>query len=255
MAKPAKFVINYAPQVRKGPISSPSLPSLELTLLAELQARCAFCRKHFKQNKLRIGTKLPSGDIQWRHTNRKCRAWQYVLSRAQGPEEFEGWLQIKYTLYGGRELTGRALDKKKVKRQFVPKTKARIMRRETTVPKVPEDPEEEKKLKQGKAAEKVVKAEEEEKSKDEDEDMSDVESDEDDSEEESAPKTNGKNVEPAAAVAASTSNHSGDDAKGRYQKILETRMAEIQHVFAKGAATYMTNFNVIREGQRSIGQS
>ena len=69
--------------------------------LAELQARCAFCRKHFKQNKLRIGTKLPSGDIQWRHTNRKCRAWQYVLSRAQAPDEFEGWLQIKYPLYGG----------------------------------------------------------------------------------------------------------------------------------------------------------
>jgi hypothetical protein len=131
-------------------------------------------------------------------------------------------------------LTGRALDKKKVKRQFVPKTKARIMRRETTVPKVPEDPEEEKKLKQGKAAEKVVKVEEE-NSKDEDEDMLDVESDEDDSEEESAPKTNGKNVEPAAAVAAPTSNRSGDDAQGRYQKILETRMAEIQHVFAKGA--------------------
>ena len=134
----------------------------------------------------------------------------------------------------GRELTGRALDKKKVKRQFVPKTKARIMRRETTVPKVPEDLEEEKKLKQGKAAEKVVKVEDEEKSKDEDEDMSDEESDENDSEEESAPKTNGK-VEPAAAVATPTSNRSGDDAKGRYQKILETRMAEIQHVFAKGA--------------------
>jgi hypothetical protein len=32
MAKPAKFVINYAPQVRKGPISSPSI-SIELTLL------------------------------------------------------------------------------------------------------------------------------------------------------------------------------------------------------------------------------
>ena len=62
---------------------------------AELQARCAFCRKHFKQNKLRVGTRLPSGDIQWRHANRKCRAWQYILARAQGPEEFEGWLQIK----------------------------------------------------------------------------------------------------------------------------------------------------------------
>ena len=114
----------------------------------------------------------------------------------------------------------------------MPKTKARIMRRETTVPKVPEDAEEEKKLKQGKAAEKVVKVEDEEKSKDEDEDMSDMESD---SEEESAPKANGKNVEPAVAVTAPTSNRSGDDAKGRYQKILETRMAEIQHVFAKGA--------------------
>jgi len=205
MGKPAKFVINYAPQVRK-----------------ELQARCAFCRKHFKQNKLRIGTKLPSGDIQRRHTNRKCRAWQYVLSRAQSPEEFEGWLQIK------------ALDKKKVKRQFMPKTKARIMRRETTVPKVPEDPEEEKKLKQGKAAEKVLKVEEEEKSKDEDEDMSDEDSDEDDSEEQSAPKTNGKNLEPAGTVTARSFNRLGDDAKGRYQKVLETRMAEIQHVFPKG---------------------
>jgi len=197
---------------------------LELTLL-DLQARCAFCRKHFKQNKLRIGTKLPSGDIQWRHTNRKCRAWQYVLARAQGPEEFEGWLQIKYPPHAGRELTGRALDKKKVKRQFVPKTKARIMRKETTMPKVPEDLEEEKKLKQGKAAKKV----EDEKKEEEDEEMSDDKSDEDSSEEESAPKTNGKKLEPAPA-----SNRSGDDAKGRYEKILETRMAEIQKVFAKG---------------------
>jgi len=134
--------------------------------------------------------------------------------------------------HGGRELTGRALDKKKVKRQFVPKTKARIMRRETTVPKVPEDPEEEKKLKQGKSAEKVEKVEDVKK-EDEDEEMSDGESDEDSSEE-NAPKTNGKKVERAPAVTAPNSNRSGDNTTGRYQKILETRMAEIQHVFAKG---------------------
>ena len=145
------------------------------------------------------------------------------------PRNLKGGYRSSTSSMVGRELTGRALDKKKVKRQFVPKTKARIMRRETTVPKVPEDPEEEKKLKQGKAAEKVVKVEEEEKSKDE-------ESDEDDSEQESAPKTNGKNVGPAAAVTAPTSHCSGDNSKRRYKKILETRMAEIQHVFARGAA-------------------
>ena len=90
MAVPSRFRIEYTPQQKK---RKPSFSST--TNVAELQARCAFCKKHFKASKLRIGTKLASGDIQWRHTNRKCRAWQYVLSRAEAPEELEGWDQIK----------------------------------------------------------------------------------------------------------------------------------------------------------------
>jgi hypothetical protein len=235
MGKPAKFVINYAPQVRKGPISSPSI-SIALTLwqnykpavrsVANTSNRINFVSEQSYPR----GTS--NGDTQT--GNVVPGSTFYLVLKVLRNLKVGYKSSIPST--GWRELTGRALDKKKVKRQFVPKTKARIMRRETTVPKVPEDPEEEKKLKQGKAGEKVVKVEEEEKSKDEDEDMSDEDEDEDDSEEQSAPKTNGKNLEHARTVTARTSNRSGDDAKGRYQKVLETRMAEIQYVFAKGAA-------------------
>jgi len=110
------------------------------------------------------------------------------------------------------------------------KTKARILRRETTVPKVPEDPEEEEKQKKGKAAEKV----EDDKKKNKDEDMSDAESDEDSSEEETTPKTNGKSGETFSKQAAPKQTSSGEELKARCQKVLETRMKEIRQVFAKG---------------------
>jgi hypothetical protein len=98
MAIPSRFRIEYTPQQKKRTLVS----DVQVTDALEFQARCAFCKKHFKASKLRIGTKLASGDFQWRHTNRKCRAWQYVLSRAQAPEELEGWDQVKYSLLMSR---------------------------------------------------------------------------------------------------------------------------------------------------------
>jgi hypothetical protein len=89
MGRP-KFRIEYTPQQKKSNYRPLMLDSIDII---GLQARCAFCKKHFKQNKLRIGTHLPNGAIQWRHANRKCRAWQYVLSRVNQPEEFDNWSQ------------------------------------------------------------------------------------------------------------------------------------------------------------------
>lgn len=123
------------------------------------------------------------------------------------------------------------------------KTKARILRRETTVPKVPEDLEEEKKQKQGKAKEKVEGENTEELK---DEDMSDAESDEDSSEEESSPKANGKSDKPAQTSVAPKTTVSEDDLKARCQKVLDTRMTEIQQVFAKGAPQDMIATNIVQ---------
>ena len=115
----------------------------------------------------------------------------------------------------------------------VRKTKARIMRRETTVPKVPEDPEEEEKLKRGKAGGKVDPTGVE-KAEDKVEEMSDEESDDGGSEEERAPKTNGKSIKPTTVSTVPTATRLGEEFIGRCQEILETRMTEIQQVFEKG---------------------
>ena len=99
------------------------------------------------------------------------------------------------------------------------------------MPKVPEDLEEENKQKQGKAKETVVGEKTEEVK---DEDMSDAESDEDSSEEESSPNTSGKSGKPVQAPRVPKTSLLGDDSTARCQKVLETRVTEIQHVFAKG---------------------
>ena len=112
------------------------------------------------------------------------------------------------------------------------KTKARILRRETTMPKIPENQDEEEKLKKGKRADVVKEEEKEEK----DEDVSEEESEEDSSDDET-PKANGNTMraEPASSTAIPVST--GDDRLGRYQKILDARMGELQQAFAKGVST------------------
>jgi len=61
MARPPKFRVEYTPQQKKSNYRPLILDSIDII---DLQARCAFCKKHFKQNKLRIRTNIPNSDIQ-----------------------------------------------------------------------------------------------------------------------------------------------------------------------------------------------
>jgi hypothetical protein len=136
----------------------------------------------------------------------------------------------------GARVTSRTLDKKfkkfslrmLMRRCFLKsrKTKARIMRKETTVPKVPDDPNAQE--------EKDTVMEENGGKQDASEQDEDQSSDNDDSGDDDTPaEANGKPNSKAPGT-SSSSSHAETGLRIKYQSILDTRLTEIKGVFDNG---------------------